>query len=177
MNTTTITIGGKRPDLNGINVSSYAKDILKNTKYQKKVETIDLVYVKVSEMDIEEYPTTEQIFAWAKEKGYALCPAEVGPCLVSSIEDREWLTIGMEPIPSSDGNPNVFYVSRDGDGRWLYAYIAEPQDRWNGDSRFAFRKIGTENSEPQPSEDLGSLTLDQAIALCKENGLVVYKPL
>jgi hypothetical protein len=40
----------------------------------------------------------------------------------------------------SDGNPNVFNVKRNDDGkRWLNSNWANPDNRWNLDNRIVFR--------------------------------------
>lgn len=38
----------------------------------------------------------------------------------------------------SDGNPNVFNVNANDDGRWLDTNDGRPENRWNPENQFAF---------------------------------------
>lgn len=40
----------------------------------------------------------------------------------------------------SSGYPNVFNVDRNEDGRWLNANDARPENRWNPENAFVFRR-------------------------------------
>jgi len=49
-------------------------------------------------------------------------------------------TGGAAHITDSDGNPNVFYVKRNDDGkRWLNANWVNPDNEWNLDNEVVFR--------------------------------------
>lgn len=135
----TITLG-KKPSLKGIEVSSWAKELLEKTTYSKKKETLNLAILTPADLGFTTYSTTTELYARAKEKGYDLCSAEVGPQIAGTLEETDWLCIAMEPITDSDGRPRVFAVGRDGDGgRWLYARWAAPGDQWDLDCRIVFR--------------------------------------
>jgi len=43
-------------------------------------------------------------------------------------------------VTDSDGNLNVFNVEHDDDGLWLNANYANPDNHWNGDNRWVFRR-------------------------------------
>lgn len=139
-----IALGGPKPKLKGIRISSYAEEMLKQVTYQKRKEYAELVVVKVGDMGLSaKYPTTSQIYAWAKENGLELCPAEIGPRLRATYTDQpndEWLIIAMEPITASDGYPGVFRVDRVGGAPWLGSRWAGPDGEWDPDRRFVFRK-------------------------------------
>lgn len=139
-----IALGGPKPKLKGINISSYAEEILKQVTYQKRKEYAELVVVKVDDMGLPStYPTTSQIYAWAKENGLELCPAEIGPRLREAYTDQpkgEGLVIAMEPLLDSDGNPCVFGVNRDGTEPWLDRDWAGQDTAWAPEDRFVFRK-------------------------------------
>jgi len=40
----------------------------------------------------------------------------------------------------SDGNPNVFNVEHDDNDRWLNTNWDNPDNHWNGNNRFVFRR-------------------------------------
>lgn len=161
----TLTLGTAKPKLKGIEISLYVKEMLKKITYQKKKEIIDLVVVKVSDMSIDAtYPTTAQIYSWAKQNGLELCPPETGPRLRLAYDHQpigDYLVIGMEPITGSDGDPRVFGVYRGGGGgRWLGYYWDVPDREWDSDDRFVFRKLalGAEKLE-SGTLNLGALDL------------------
>lgn len=139
MTTKTLTLGTK-PSLKGIEVSSWAKELLSKTTYSKKKEVLNLAILTPSDLGFTTYPTNTELYARAKERGYDLCPAEVGPHLAGTVEETDWLWIAMEPITGSDGNPRVFTVGRDvGGERWLFARWTLPDYQWNLDDRVVFR--------------------------------------
>jgi len=86
-------------------------------------------------------PTTDEIYAKAKELGLELCPAEVGPHLRLQYENqpsREWLYIAMQQISDRGGAPGVFRLVRDGGGLWLAALWVYPVGRWGLGIGFVF---------------------------------------
>ncbi len=98
---------------NEINLNHWANDILGQPAFTvaTKETEIDLVKVTLAKLGFENDTNRDQICERAKELGLELCPAEVGPQLRLQYQDQpndEWVLIGMEPIPNSDGNPNVF---------------------------------------------------------------------
>lgn len=147
----TLTLGSKKPDLKGVEVSSYAKQLLAKTTYQEEKESIDLVVLTPADLGFTTYPTTAELFARAKEQGYGLCPAEVGPRLAGTLEEAGWLYVAMEPITDSDGYPRVFLVGRYGDGgQWLGTDWTGPGSRWD----LSYRIVFTLNKES--SKDSGN---------------------
>lgn len=155
-----LALGGPTPKLKGISISPYAENLLKQVTYQKRKEYAELVVVKVGDMGLGDYPTTAQIYAWAKDNGLELCPAEVGPRLREAYTDQpegEYLYVGMEPVLASDGDPGVFGVYRGGGGAWLDRGWARPGRHWASGGRFVFRKpsalkSSALHSEPVPLE-------------------------
>lgn len=149
-----IALGGPKPKLKDSRISSYAEEMLKQVTYQKRKEYAELIVVKVEEMSLGKYPTTAEIYAWAKENGLDLCLAEVGPRLREKYIDQpanEWLIIAMEPVADSDGCPGVFRVRRDG-ASWLESYWAEPDGGWVSGYRFVFRKSLAVGNSALPSD-------------------------
>ena len=112
----------------GIKISNWTNDMLKNNDFTTLPESQNLntVRLKVSDLGLTGYPTTDQIYAKAKELGLELCPAEAGPHLRLKYKDQpldEWLYIGMKQITVSRGSPNVFKLDRSVDGLWLCAAL------------------------------------------------------
>lgn len=102
---------------------------------------LDLITASVGELGLEDGVDTHAVLQAARELGLELCPAEVGPALRLQYweQPREWLTIGMEPIPGKDGTPIVFIVGRVRDTRWLRVQ-ATPPNGWSKHKRFVFVK-------------------------------------
>ncbi len=146
----TIEIGGKTAkeleremEQQGVNISSYAKDMLRSKDFTplRNPEDIDLVRLKVGDLGLSGVTITDQIYTRAKELGLDLCPAEVGPQYRLKYKDQpmgERFYIGMKQIADSHGNPYVFFLVRDGDGLWLYDSWAGPGDAWRPVHGFVF---------------------------------------
>lgn len=175
MTTKTLTLG-KKPSLADIEVSTWAKELLEKTTYSKKKEVLNLAILTPADLGFTIYPTTTEFYARAKEQGYDLCPAEVGPQLAGTLEETGWLYIAMEPITDSDGDPRVFTVERHGDGgQWLSTYWAGPDRQWRLGSRIVFVEqvpldsdssasaSALGNSEPLPSDIAARLEAVEAI--------------
>ena len=155
----TITIN-KKPQTEGINISSYANDMLKKVKWNKK-QTLDLVKVTVKELfNDDNCHTTDEIFAKAKEQGLDLCPPQVGLQLRVEYKDQpmnEWLYMGMKLMTDSFGYPNVFGLARNDDGLWLHDRWAEPVNQWHPKDGFVFSL--RKSFKLKPLESLDPLTL------------------
>lgn len=122
-------------------VSNWADDILGKTPIAPEPLTLDLVLVTVSDLGFPEGAKRSDIYEKALTLGLHLCPAEVGPQLRLQYPDQpmdEWMVIAMEPIVVSDGDPGVFRVARDSDGRWLYSNVGDPGRVWGSDRRWVF---------------------------------------
>lgn len=147
-----LTIGGvdvkrlqKQLKDGGFYASDWARDIMGKSAFTTlpKPMEIQLVRIKVADLGFKEMPTTTELFVRAKERGLDLCSAEVGPHLRLADADQQRSTlywVAMEPITVSDGDPCVFNVERNDDGKqWLNANYANPNDRWNLDDTIVFR--------------------------------------
>lgn len=143
-------IGGKtsrqiQNELNqaGINISSYAKDMLENSDFTtlNNPEEIDLVRLTVADLSLSGYPTTDEIYARAKELDLELCPAELGPhyLLQRDIPLGDWRYVGMKQITDAFGDPHVFGLVRFGVGLWLRGDWAHPDYGWRSEYQFLFR--------------------------------------
>jgi len=101
----------------------------------------------VKDLGFAQNPTTDELYAKAKELGLELCPAETGPHLRLKYEEvfkreqpmNEYLRVAMKQITGSGGNPRVFIVRRSGGGFWLGGDWAGPAGRWSLGDEFVFR--------------------------------------
>lgn len=125
-------------------VSKSAQYMMKSAEFvaQKQVEPIDLMHLKVSDLQIgKDNPTVDEIYAKAKELGLELCPAEVGPRYRLNYLDQptdEYLHIGMKQITGADGGPYVFGLNRDSEGLCLDRHWLAAEDMVSPDTDFVF---------------------------------------
>ncbi|HBQ50796.1 hypothetical protein A3B42_05305 [Candidatus Daviesbacteria bacterium RIFCSPLOWO2_01_FULL_38_10] len=160
----TVEIGGKSKDQlkaelkqAGINISSYVDDMLESPDFTtlKAPEGLDTVRLKVGDLGLTGAPTTDQVYAKAKELGLELCPAEVGPHLRLKDTNQplgEWYWIAMKQITSRLGDPRVFDLARDEGGVWLNYSWARPDSAWRPSREFVFglrKSVETQNT-PTP---------------------------
>jgi hypothetical protein len=175
----TITID-KKPSTEGVNILSYASDMLKKVKWNKK-QTLDLVRVTVKDLfNDDKYHTTDEIFAKSKEQGLDLCPPQVGLQLRVEYKDQpmnEWLYMGMKPITDSDGNPAVFGLDRDTDGAWLYSRWAGPALQWGPERGFVFSLRKFDSLKLKPLESLDPLTLELILLRYKAGEITLKEAL
>lgn len=136
-----------------INVSEYAK---KDMLYSKDFitlpnsQTLDTVRLKVGDL-LPGNPTTDQIYAKAKELGLELVPAETGVHYRLKYKDQpldEWLYMGMKQIPDRSGYPHVFKLYRDDGGLWLDYGWAGPDGRWYPEGELMFFLSKSEPQKP-----------------------------
>ncbi|MDO8574599.1 MAG: hypothetical protein Q7R86_03140 [bacterium] len=129
----------------GINISGYAKDMLKSPEFtpDKNSEEATLIRLTVADLGFTGYTRTDQIYKRAEELGLELCPAEVGPHYRLKYQNQplnEWIYVGMKQIGDSSGDPHVFELERRGDGLWLGDGWAFPTNKWLLGHGFVFRK-------------------------------------
>jgi len=135
----------KQVEKDGFRVSDWAADIMGKPAFTLATgeTSVDLVNVSVGELGFTKATPLRDIYARAIELGLQLCPAEVGPQLRRQYADQpngEWLRVAMEAITDSGGDLDVFSVAHDDGGQWLDASWGKPDDEWNPDYRFVFRK-------------------------------------
>lgn len=127
-------------------IGSYAESMMKNPDFLASVkerlknpEIINLIRLKVKDLGFTKNPTTEELYAKAKELGLELCPAETGPHLRLKYEKvfkreqpmNEYLYTAMKQISDSDGNPLIFDIHRHGGGFWLGDRWTHPTSEWD----------------------------------------------
>ena len=146
-----VEIGGKSAEqlitemlAAGINISDYAKSMLKNREFVpgKNPEEATLIRLSVADLGFKTSATTDQIYERAQALGLELCPPDTGPHYRLKYQNQrrgEWTNVGMKQIADSEGNPDVFALEHSGDGLWLYDNWASPAVEWVPGDAFVFR--------------------------------------
>lgn len=122
-------------------VENNAEDILNDSSWSptSEREKINLVYLTVKDLGFAGRVTTEEIYAAVEKLGLELCPTETALVLLPKLNPKDYVTIGMEPMLSTYSDHScVFTIDRD-DKFYLDTHYADPQTRWDNDSRFVFR--------------------------------------
>lgn len=126
----------------GFKVDYFAKQILEKAKFSEERGEMDIVRLTVADLGFTNGATNREIWQRGKEIGLDLCPPDVGPELRLSMKDQplgDYVTVAMEGIPDSDGNPLMFHVySNDYDGRGLDKDYGHPENRQKIDCALAF---------------------------------------
>lgn len=156
-----VEIGGKTKEQlqqelkqNGVNVTSFAKHMMKSPDFTTLpvAQMLDTVRLKVGDLGLSGYPTTDQVYRKAQELGLDIGPPEVGPQYRLQYTDQplgEWFYIGMEQITDSYGLPDVFRLARLGGGLWLGDGWADPGGKWDPNEGFVFSLRKSETQNPQ----------------------------
>ena len=136
-------------DAQRIHVGDTAKEILGRPTFNLSEGRRDarLVVLAVSELGFdEEGASLDDIYARARQLGFELCPAEVGPQLRLQYLNQplgEFLHIAMAPIAGLGGEPADFTVTNGGAGLILIGSDARPSHIMPWTMRFVF--IGPES--------------------------------
>lgn len=126
---------------NGYRIDGHADQILNKVKVSKTGVQIDLVVKTAAELGFKNDDRRDAIYARAIELGLELCPAEVGPALRLQYPYQPnggWFLIAMRPVSLSGGDPWVFAIIHDGDGRWLGSRCDDPGGFWRADGHWVF---------------------------------------
>lgn len=132
---------------NGIRVSFHARELMSDPDFMPPQvisgngKKVNLVRLTVQDLGFNDYPTTIELFARAKDFGLEVCPAEVGLQYRLQHADQpmgEQLHLGMEPW-SVLGKPAVFWLARDHETKWLGLSWADPDHGWLLNDHFVFQ--------------------------------------
>ena len=147
-------------DAERIHVGDSADEILGRPAFKLSKIRRDrhLVILAVSELGFEEEGASlVDIYARARQRGFELCPAELGPQLRLQYLNQplgEFLHIAMAPIALYGGEPADFTVANGGAGLILIAGYADPNFIMPSTMRFAFVSPASrqrpETSRPGP---------------------------
>src|SRR5206468_12616892 len=106
----------------GCNVGGQAAEILARPAFTVASQKTDVKLVTISPAQLgftSDTATLAEIYARARQLGFELAAAEVGPQLRIQYLDQpmgEFLVIGMEPILTWGGEPIILNVAHGGAG-------------------------------------------------------------
>lgn len=137
-----IEVGGKSKEEllagltgGGFYVSNWAKDIMGKPAWKPgKKSRVKFGRATIRELGFTKNPPTREVWARILELGHSLCEPSDGPELRLAdknqpLDDMYWTV--MEQIADSDGDPDIFRVSRDVDDKSLLDVSwTGPDDRW-----------------------------------------------
>jgi len=189
MKLTTLGLSGpqwiKRLEKKGYKISDYAKYIIlsvdfKKARLKKGIE-VNVNFVTVRDLG-KERATTQEIKDYARTQGYEIPTPEIALLLREAVSDEDiealggWYVAALhEPIKDSDGDPNVLFADRDGEGRWVNAGWDRPDGDWDAGGAFAFVvPASTSGISPSPSEPLSlELRIEKIEAVLKHHNLTL----
>jgi hypothetical protein len=170
----TITIGTfsdplklrNKLDSMGCNVGGQAAEILARRTFILASHKTDIELAIISPMQLgfaSDTVTLANVYARARNFGFELAAAEVGPQLRIQYFDQpmgEFLIIGMEPIKTWSGEPTILNVANGGAGLILIGQDGRAEAEIPVTSRIVFER----SRKSAPSNDL----MDQAAAVLPE---------
>jgi hypothetical protein len=139
-------------DTAGCNIGGRAAEILARPAFivGSAKTKVELVAVSAVELGFgAETVTLAALYARARQLGFGIAAAEVGPQLRLQYLDQpvgEFLIIGMEPIETWSGEPVLLCVGNGGAGLALVGQDGRPDAEISAFSRFLFVR--------KPAEDL-----------------------
>lgn len=110
----------------GVIISEIADSIFDQIPLSESEKSLELVVLSVEDLGLSAGANTSQVYEAAKEQGFELCPAEVGPQLRLQYIDQpngEFLQIAMEDITHT---PISFCVSNFGGNMVLEDAFVDP---------------------------------------------------
>lgn len=126
----------------GIRVINAVSGIVAKTPVATEPQEVDLFLVTVAELGFNNLTRYNDICRRAKERGYALCPAEVALALRLAYTEQpmgEWLVIMTEDLMGrSVYDPHLFSVACLENGSWLEEDGSYPEGMWSPGSTLVF---------------------------------------
>lgn len=145
----------KRLEDKGFRLSNYAKSVLRSPDFKPTSEVTTEIVILKGMLFADNDRITKNIRVEADKRKLEKPNAEVACLIREMFTDKEieamgltWIVVMHEPIKDSGGVPRLLDVDRLGDGRWLNAYSAHPDSRWNHVFGFAFavsQVVGSQN--------------------------------
>jgi hypothetical protein len=147
-----------RNELDGMrcSIGGQAAEILARPTFTVRPHKTDMDLVALSPAQLgftSDTVTLATVYARARQLGFELAPAEVGPQLRIQYFDQpigEFLIIGMEPIKTWSGEPIILNVANGGAGLILIGQDGRAGAEISVTSRFVFARA----HQPAPSAEL-----------------------
>ncbi|QPF95303.1 hypothetical protein IC761_23705 [Bradyrhizobium commune] len=147
-------------DRMGCNVGGQAAEILARSAFTVGAHKIDVDLIAVTPAQLgftSDTVTLANVYARARQLGFELAAAEVGPQLRIQYLDQpmgEFLIIGMEPITTWSGEPIILNVANGGAGLILIGQDGRATAEIHVASRFVFAR--SRQSAPNPQLVVGA---------------------
>lgn len=127
----------------GRRVSNWAKDAMSKAGFKvTKGQTYNFVVIRGDEFATDAERTTANIFAEGVRRRYRKPPADAAALLREKFTQEElgfpYVVVMHEPITGSGGDSFLLVLARRGDGEWLRAWLADPDEQWHRGSVFVF---------------------------------------
>ena len=123
--------------------NDYAKILIEHEKFlpSKDVQKVNLVKVRLSDIDLNENCTFASFREAAQKHGLEFCPLYLAAFLRLEYLDQNegpYLTIASERPETKEDFPNGFYLRNVDGGLWLRGYKADGFDNWPAENEFIF---------------------------------------
>lgn len=126
----------------GIYISTWADDTLGKIEIAAGEVEFDIVKIFSAQLGFTTAARRDAICRRAFSMGLEHCIPEVAPRLREEYTDQpvgEWINVGMDPIPGSDGYSEVFVVERhDDELLWLNSFWVLSGHLWSPETRWLF---------------------------------------
>ncbi|MBR1127270.1 hypothetical protein [Bradyrhizobium iriomotense] len=148
-------------DAVGCGIGNSAGEILARPTFTLRgaKTNVELFAVSAAELGFQtDTASLADIYARAKQLGFGLAAAEVGPQLRLQYFDQpigEFLIIGMEPIRTWNGAPVILNVANGGAGLILIGQDGSPDAQISVVSRFVF--VRTNEAAPAAEQEAAAL--------------------
>ncbi|WP_241988787.1 hypothetical protein [Cryobacterium sp. TMT1-2-2] len=141
----------------GVLLNAYADMLLDHTVFDPRAqEEIKIIERNVGELGLRTGATLLEVFAVARERGFALCPPDTGPYLRLAMASQanapdSVLSAGRSPVgalkvasaPFSDdvAYPKGFYLRVVDGQQWLRGFRCDHEYLFSPEDRFAFQPL------------------------------------
>lgn len=149
-------------DVTGCKVGGQASEILARPTFTlgSRKTDVDLVAVSPAELGfMSDTVTLAAVYARARQLGFALAAAEVGPQLRLQYFDQpmgEFLIIGMDPIETWSGEPIILNVANGGAGLVLIGQDGRAGAEISATSRVVFVRPQQRDLDTELAEQAGA---------------------
>lgn len=128
---------------NGIQFNKYAEILFDHPTFapQNKIERVNLVRVKLSDFDLDNPSSYQELIKRASTIGLKLCPLYLAGFLRLNFLDQTdgpYLTIASAKPENDENYPNGFYIRNHDKALWLRGYRADDFCEWPNENEFIF---------------------------------------
>ena len=127
----------------GVQFNKYADTLFEHSQFSptQNIEKIKLVKVKLSDFDLTNPCSYQEMVNRASALGLKLCPLYLAAFLRLEYLDQPagaYLTIASAKLENDENYPNGFYVRNNENLLWLRGYRADDFCEWPAENEFVF---------------------------------------